>query len=54
MDCPPIATVEILRCMRCAKSVETTTTDDAASAGMISIGYNIYYCKSCAKATGYK
>lgn len=54
MDSPPVASVEVLRCLRCAKCVETTTTDDLASSGMVQIGYNIYYCSSCAKMVGYK
>lgn len=54
MDSPPVASVEVLRCLRCAKCVETTTTDDLASTGMVQIGYNIYYCSSCAKMVGYK
>ncbi|RYO76842.1 hypothetical protein DL766_002381 [Monosporascus sp. MC13-8B] len=54
MDSPPVASVEVLRCLRCAKCVEATTTDDLASTGMVQIGYNIYYCSSCAKMVGYK
>ncbi|KAH6953165.1 hypothetical protein DER45DRAFT_617534 [Fusarium avenaceum] len=30
----PIASVEVLRCMRCARSVETTSTDDVTTMGM--------------------
>jgi uncharacterized protein with PIN domain len=45
--------VEVLRCLRCARSVETTSTDDASSSGMVRIGTNIYYCERCAKMTGY-
>lgn len=54
MDSAPVASVEVLRCLRCAKCVETTTTDTLASTGMVQIGYNIYYCSSCAKMVGYK
>lgn len=50
----PIASVEVFRCMRCARSVEATTTDDPASTGMIRVGTNIYYCQRCAKMVGYK
>ncbi|KAK8062752.1 hypothetical protein PG997_014849 [Apiospora hydei] len=50
----PIASVEVLRCMRCARSVEATSTDDPASTGMVRVGHNIYYCDRCAKMVGYK
>ncbi|ELQ38590.1 hypothetical protein M0657_002375 [Pyricularia oryzae] len=40
----PVAYVEVLRCMRCAKSTELTSTDDAATNGMIQVGTGIYYC----------
>ncbi|KAJ2981851.1 hypothetical protein NQ176_g1764 [Zarea fungicola] len=51
---PPVATVQVLRCMRCARAVETTTTDDIATAGMVRISHNLYYCERCAKMVGYK
>ncbi|KAK6220701.1 hypothetical protein LQW54_001892 [Pestalotiopsis sp. IQ-011] len=44
----PVASVEVLR------SVETTSTDDPMSQGMVRIGTNIYYCSRCAKMVGYK
>ncbi|KAF5016953.1 hypothetical protein F66182_11203 [Fusarium sp. NRRL 66182] len=50
----PIASVEVLRCMRCARSVETTSTDDVSSMGMVRIAHNLYYCERCAKMVGYK
>ncbi|KAL8397095.1 hypothetical protein RB594_003982 [Gaeumannomyces avenae] len=50
----PIVYVEVIRCMRCAKSAEMTSTDDASSSGMVQIGTNIYYCSRCAKMVGYK
>ncbi|KAK5995912.1 hypothetical protein PT974_04331 [Cladobotryum mycophilum] len=50
----PIASVLVLRCMRCARSAETTTTDDASTAGMVRISHNLYYCERCAKIVGYK
>lgn len=50
----PIASVEVLRCLRCARAEEITTTDDPSSSGMVQIGTNIYYCNRCAKMTGYK
>lgn len=50
----PVASVEVLRCLRCARSVETTSTDDPMSQGMVRIGTNIYYCSRCAKMVGYK
>ncbi|KAI6777630.1 uncharacterized protein J7T54_000355 [Emericellopsis cladophorae] len=49
-----VASVEILRCMRCARAVETTSTDDAATMGMVRISHNLYYCERCAKMVGYK
>ncbi|OAA55467.1 hypothetical protein ISF_07978 [Cordyceps fumosorosea ARSEF 2679] len=51
---PPVASVQVLRCMRCARAVETTSTDDIATAGMVRISHNLYYCERCAKAVGYK
>ncbi|KAG5952176.1 hypothetical protein E4U13_005398 [Claviceps humidiphila] len=50
----PVASVEILRCMRCARSVEATSTDDVSSTGMVRIAHNLYYCERCAKMVGYK
>ncbi|WZH47502.1 hypothetical protein QYS62_008648 [Fusarium acuminatum] len=50
----PIASVEVLRCMRCARSVETTSTDDVTTMGMVRIAHNLYYCERCAKMVGYK
>ncbi|KAK4075268.1 hypothetical protein Purlil1_12698 [Purpureocillium lilacinum] len=40
----PEAFVEYLRCMRCARSVDMMSTDDASAAGMVRIGLNLYYC----------
>jgi hypothetical protein len=48
----PIASVEVLRCMRCARSVEATT-DDIGAMGMVRIAHNLYYCERCAKMVGY-
>ncbi|KAH7198733.1 uncharacterized protein B0J16DRAFT_379177 [Fusarium flagelliforme] len=45
----PIASVEVLRCMRCARSVEATSTDDVSTMGMVRIAHNLYYCERCAK-----
>ncbi|KAK0392079.1 hypothetical protein NLU13_1577 [Sarocladium strictum] len=50
----PIASVEVLRCMRCARSVEATSTDDVSSTGMVRISHGLYYCERCAKMVGYK
>ncbi|KAF4591930.1 hypothetical protein GQ602_002229 [Ophiocordyceps camponoti-floridani] len=50
----PIASVEVFRCLRCARAVETTSTDDVASMGMVRIAHNLYYCQRCAKMVGYK
>ncbi|KAK0727440.1 hypothetical protein B0T26DRAFT_638020 [Lasiosphaeria miniovina] len=46
--------VSILRCLRCARAEEMTSTDDPRLSGMVQIGTNIYYCKRCAKMVGYK
>ncbi|KAK3327468.1 hypothetical protein B0T19DRAFT_475248 [Cercophora scortea] len=46
--------VSVLRCLRCARAEEMTSTDDPSSTGMVQIGTNIYYCKRCAKMVGYK
>ncbi|KAI0196758.1 hypothetical protein EV127DRAFT_87044 [Xylaria flabelliformis] len=54
MDARPVASVEVLRCLRCHRHVETTSTDDLASTGMIRVGFNLYYCTKCAAAVGYK
>ena len=50
----PIASVQTLRCMRCARSVEATSTDTLSSTGMVRISHNLYYCERCAKMVGYK
>lgn len=50
----PVASIAILRCLRCAREVEATTTDDASDTGMVRIGTNIYYCQRCAKMVGYR
>ena len=49
----PVASVKILRCMRCAKMQEATSTDDITACGMVRIGEGIYYCQRCAKSVGY-
>ncbi|KUI60801.1 hypothetical protein VP1G_07973 [Cytospora mali] len=49
----PVASIEIIRCFRCARSVEMTTTDEASMYGMIRVGTGIYYCDRCARMTGY-
>ncbi|KAI1138541.1 hypothetical protein F5Y05DRAFT_413163 [Hypoxylon sp. FL0543] len=35
MDVQPVASVEVMRCLRCHRHVEATSTDDPASTGMI-------------------
>ncbi|KFA69127.1 hypothetical protein S40285_00019 [Stachybotrys chlorohalonatus IBT 40285] len=50
----PSVSVETLRCMRCARSVEATSTDDIRTMGMVRIAHNLYYCDRCAKMVGYK
>ncbi|KAI1206316.1 uncharacterized protein F4807DRAFT_463806 [Annulohypoxylon truncatum] len=52
MDVQPVASVEVLRCLRCHRHVEATSTDDPASTGMIRVGFNLYYCQKCATAVG--
>ncbi|GAP90970.2 hypothetical protein SAMD00023353_5100960 [Rosellinia necatrix] len=54
VDVRPVASVAVLRCLRCHRHVETTSTDDLASTGMIRVGFNLYYCTKCAAAVGYK
>jgi hypothetical protein len=49
----PAASVQILRCLRCARSVEATTTDDVSTMGMVRIAHNLHYCERCAKMVGY-
>ncbi|KKA26425.1 hypothetical protein TD95_000114 [Thielaviopsis punctulata] len=58
--CPPHimnspATVKVMtaRCMRCARSVEITTTDDIHAYDMVVVSANLYYCTRCARAVGY-
>ncbi|KAK0101410.1 hypothetical protein ONS95_006583 [Cadophora gregata] len=58
--------VEVMRCSRCAKCVETVisaraggdvrrvSTDDAQASGMVRFGHNLYYCDRCARMVGYK
>ncbi|KAI1375081.1 hypothetical protein F4677DRAFT_446592 [Hypoxylon crocopeplum] len=53
MDVQPVASVEVMRCLRCHRHVEATSTDDPASTGMIRVGFNLYYCQKCATAVGY-
>ncbi|CAP72969.1 uncharacterized protein PODANS_2_3930 [Podospora anserina S mat+] len=45
--------VSVIRCLRCARAEELTSTDDPNSSGMVQIGTNIYYCNRCAKMVGY-
>ncbi|KUJ10954.1 uncharacterized protein LY89DRAFT_543806, partial [Mollisia scopiformis] len=58
MDSQVQPRVEILRCSRCAKCVETIVTsrggEDASSSGMVKFGHNLYYCDRCARMVGYK
>ncbi|WQF76896.1 hypothetical protein CDEST_15570 [Colletotrichum destructivum] len=46
-------TIIKLRCMHCRKLAELTSTDDLEDANMVQVGYNLFYCFDCAKATGY-
>ncbi|ROT39898.1 hypothetical protein SODALDRAFT_140923 [Sodiomyces alkalinus F11] len=55
MDSVPVTvSVETIRCMRCAASIEVTSTDDPGIYGMVRISTNLYYCDRCAKKTGFK
>ncbi|KAH6720292.1 hypothetical protein DL95DRAFT_59250 [Leptodontidium sp. 2 PMI_412] len=66
MDAASQPRVEVMRCSRCAKCVETVisaraggelrrvSTDDAQASGMVRFGHNLYYCDRCAKMVGYK
>jgi hypothetical protein len=58
-------TVEIMRCSRCAKTVEAiarrssdgttrVSSSDASASGMVRFGHNLYYCDRCARLVGYK
>jgi DNA-directed RNA polymerase subunit RPC12/RpoP len=49
----PAVHVATLRCLRCARAEEMTSTDDPTMSGMVQIGTNIYYCARCAKIVGY-
>ncbi|KAK4100139.1 hypothetical protein N658DRAFT_428302 [Parathielavia hyrcaniae] len=49
---PPVY-VAVIRCLRCARAEEMTSTDDLTMSGMVQIGTNIYYCSRCAKLVGY-
>ncbi|KAI1768021.1 hypothetical protein GGR53DRAFT_462774 [Hypoxylon sp. FL1150] len=46
MDIQPVASVEVMRCLRCHRHVEATSTDDLAAMGMIRVGFNLYYCQN--------
>ncbi|KAF3771204.1 hypothetical protein M406DRAFT_320674 [Cryphonectria parasitica EP155] len=50
----PVVSIEIIRCMRCAREVEMTSTDSPSMYGMIPVGTGIFYCDKCARATGYR
>ena len=49
----PAVHVATIRCLRCARAEEMTSTDDPSLSGMVQIGTNIYYCNRCAKMVGY-
>ena len=49
----PSASVRCLGCLRCARFIEITSTDDLASAGMVLIGEGLFYCTTCAHAVGF-
>ncbi|KAI0397018.1 hypothetical protein F5Y17DRAFT_455409 [Xylariaceae sp. FL0594] len=50
MDVQPVVSVVPMRCLRCHRHVEATSTDDITSMGMIRVGFNLYYCTKCADA----
>lgn len=47
------AIVVKFRCLRCTSLMELMSTDDLALCGVWKIGYNLYYCSICARATGW-
>ena len=49
----PSVSVQVLRCMRCARQAEALTTDDLSTVGMVQVGHGIFYCHRCAKLVGY-
>lgn len=60
-----IMSVEVLRCSRCVKTVETVVRRsndgtsrvsmmDVSADGMVRFGHNLYYCDRCARLVGYK
>lgn len=48
------ASVELLRYMRYAHSVDATFADGARAVGMVRISLNLHYCSWCAKTVGYQ
>ncbi|PSR76236.1 hypothetical protein BD289DRAFT_378826 [Coniella lustricola] len=50
----PVASIEIIRCMRCAREAEMTSTDSPSMYGMVPVGTGIFYCDKCARVTGYR
>lgn len=50
----PVASIEVIRCFKCARSVEMTSTDEPTMYGMVTVGTGIFYCQRCARSVGYK
>lgn len=48
----PIMVVRVA-CLRCAKWTELTSTDEAKTACMYQIGFNLFYCLKYAVTTGH-
>ncbi|RKF55951.1 hypothetical protein GcM3_199047 [Golovinomyces cichoracearum] len=54
---PQLPRVEVLRCLRCAKAEEVINVgmkNMEEEVGMVRIGYNLWYCKRCAKTVGFE
>lgn len=50
----PVVSIEVIRCFKCARCVEMTSTDDPTMYGMVTVGTGIFYCEKCARSVGYK
>ncbi|KAK4078053.1 hypothetical protein Purlil1_12074 [Purpureocillium lilacinum] len=48
-----VASMVLVRCLRCGKTQEMTSTDDVHLHGYVRIGYNLTYCTNCAEETGH-
>ncbi|KAJ9413020.1 hypothetical protein QL093DRAFT_2527063 [Fusarium oxysporum] len=46
----PQAAIKKVRCLRCGREIEMTSTDEDA---VVFISYNLQYCNGCAEITGH-